>query len=104
VNQRWLLTRLTCDLYSVTSVMDGESLDISGQSTAPGAKVDQRSYSALGSQQFLIIQNAAGDYSITSVNSAEPVEVPGSSTRKGTLLDQSGATGGANQQWRFIAV
>jgi endoglucanase len=102
VNQRWQLTRLTCDLYSVMSVMDGESLSIRGQSTAQGAKVDQTRYSALGSQQFVITQNAPGDYSITNVNSDEPVEVPGSAARKGMLLDQSAATGGANQQWRFI--
>jgi hypothetical protein len=83
--------------------MDGESIDISGQSTASGAKVDQYSYWGGGNQQFIIARDSAGSCTIASINSLDPVEVPGSSTRAGTLLDQGAANGGASQQWTFTS-
>ena len=81
--------------------MDGESIDISGQSTASGAKVDQYSYWGGGNQQFIIARDSAGSFTIASINSLDPIEVPGSSTKAGTLLDQRPANGGANQEWTF---
>ena len=81
--------------------MDGESIDISGQSTASGARVDQYDYWGGGNQQFIIARDGAGSDTISSINSLDPIEVPGSSTKAGTLLDQRAANGGANQEWTF---
>lgn len=102
VNQKWVVTRLTCNLYSVRSAMDGQSLDILGQSASSGAGVDQYGYWGGGNQQFLISRNSAGYYTIASINSLDPVEVPGSSKTAGTHLDQATSNGGATQQWSFI--
>jgi hypothetical protein len=39
-----------CGLYSITTAVDGESLDIWNQSTASGAKVDEYGYWGGGNQ------------------------------------------------------
>jgi endoglucanase len=101
VNQKWVVTRLSCYLYSIRSAMDGESADILSQSTSSGAKVDQYDYWGGGNQQFLIVRNSAGYYTISSINSLDPVEVPGSSATAGTQLEQGNPAGTANQQWSF---
>ena len=83
-------------------MLDGESIDIAGQSTTDGAAVDQYGYWGGGNQQFIVGQDAAGSYTISSINSMDPVEVPGQSTAAGTTLDQWQATGGTNQDWTFL--
>ena len=95
------MASLGCGLYSIKSVQDGESVDISGQATSGGAKVDQYGYWGGGNQEFVITKDAAGYDLITNLNSMDTVEVPGLSTKAGTLLDQRPANGGANQEWTF---
>jgi endoglucanase len=100
-NQKWVVTRLTCDLYSIKSAMDGESVDILGQSASNGAGVDEYDYWGGGNQQFLITPTSGGYYTISSINSMDPIEVPGSSTKAGTSLEQGTPDGATSQQWSF---
>jgi endoglucanase len=100
-NQKWVVTRLTCDLYSVKSAMDGESLEILGQSASSGASVDEHGYWGGGNQQFLITKNSDGHFTIASINSMDPVQVPVSSKTAGAHLDQATSNGQANQEWSF---
>ena len=82
-------------------MLDGQSIDIAGQSVSQGGKVDQWAYWGGGNQQFIVTRNADGCYTFASINSTDVVEVPGSSTTAGTQLDQWGGNGGANQEWSF---
>jgi hypothetical protein len=84
-------------------VLDGSSIDVSGQSPSAGAAIDEWSYWGGGNQQFVIAKNAAGYYTIASINSMDPVQVPGSSTTAGTKLNQGTAGSGTNQQWSFAS-
>jgi hypothetical protein len=96
-------TRLSCNLYKITSVLDSESLDILNQSTGNGARVDEYDYWGGGNQQFILTENSAGYYTIESINSLDPITVVGASTRAGAQLEQEPAGSGTSSQWSFVS-
>jgi endoglucanase len=99
--QRWQVTGLGCDRYAITSMLDGASMDVYGQSIRPGAALDQWAYWGGGNQQFVIQRKAGGYYTFASINSMDPVGVPGFATKAAAQLRQSGPGGASNRQWSF---
>ena len=85
--------------HRLTGVHSGMLLDVSGASTADGAKVVQWSATGGTNQQWTIGQVSAGVYTLVGVASGKCLEVPGSSTTQGTQLDIWTCNGGANQRW-----
>jgi len=86
-------------VHRLTGVHSGMLLDVSGASTADGAKVDQWSATGGTNQQWTFSQVSAGVYTLAGVGSGKCLEVPGSSTTQGAQLDIWTCNGGANQRW-----
>ncbi len=89
--------------YKLVNHNSGQVLDVAGQSTADGAKVDQWPDSGTANQQWSII--AVGSYyKLVSRNSGKDLDVSGASTANGAQVVQWTDNGGANQQWSIVSV
>jgi hypothetical protein len=83
----------------VTGAGSGLLLDVSGGSTADGAKVIQWSDTGGSNQRWRLARTTGDVYTITGVGSGKCLEVPNSSATQGTRLSIYPCNGGANQQW-----
>ena len=85
-------------------VQSGRSLDIYGNGTANGTKVELWDYTGGNNQKFTITATSGGYYRITPANATGScLEVSGSSTANGALVDLWSYSGGNSQQWIFQA-
>jgi hypothetical protein len=82
----------------------GLVMDVSGASTASGAKVIQWTDHSGANQQWTLGQVAGNVYTLTNLDSGLCLAVPGQSTAQGTQLDQEACSGGAGDQWAFDSV
>ena len=83
----------------VTAANSSLLLDVSGASTADGAKIIQWSDTGGTNQRWRLTRTTGNVYTITGVGSGKCLEVPNSSTTQGTRLSIYTCNGGANQQW-----
>lgn len=103
VNQKFTLTNLGSNTYSIISVASGKSLDVSGASTANGANVQQWAYVQVPQQQFNIVSVDNAYYKIIATHSNKLVEVAGFSTSNGGNIQQWEDAGQHSGHWQFIA-
>jgi hypothetical protein len=87
----------------VTAANSGLLLDVSGASTADGAKIIQWSDTGGTNQRWRLARTTGNVYTITGVGSGKCLEVPNSSTTQGTRLSIYTCNGGANQQWALAS-
>jgi hypothetical protein len=84
--------------YTITAKNSGKVLDVTGNSTADGAVVQQYTGSGATNQQWVVTNNGS-NYTIASVKSGKVVDVTGNSLVNGAIIEQWTANGGTNQQW-----
>lgn len=102
--QRFQVTHLGGNQYSIVNVHSGKALDIDGNSTKAGANVHQWTWSGSNNQRFIIAPAKNGGYTIQAVSSGLFLDVYGSRTANGTNVIQWSDNGGsANQRWNFNA-
>jgi len=80
----------------------GMKMNVSGNSTTPGASVTQDKGSK--SQQWDLVPLGNGYYTIVNRNSREVLDVSGASTSAGANVIQWPSNSGANQQWSLESV
>jgi beta-xylosidase len=83
----------------VTAANSGLLLDVSGASTADGAKIIQWSDTGGTNQRWRLTRTTGNVYTLTGVGSGKCLEVPNNSATQGTRLGIFTCNGGANQQW-----
>lgn len=102
--QRFQVTHLGGNQYSIINVNSGKALDIDGNSKKAGANVHQWTWSGSNNQRFVITPAKNGGYTIQAVSSGLFLDVYGSRTANGTnVIQWSGNGGSANQRWNFNA-
>jgi Ricin-type beta-trefoil lectin domain-like len=74
---------------------DGLCTDVSGNSTAAGAAIDQQACNGQSSQQFQFVPTTGGYGELLAENSGDVVAVSGGSTAAGALVTQQVPTGSA---------
>lgn len=74
-------------------------LDISGGSSADGARVVQATCSSAPSQRFDVLPEAEGSYRLANVATGKSLDITGISLANGALLTQWTATQGDNQRF-----
>jgi hypothetical protein len=96
--------------YLIKSQLNGNVIDISGGSTAPGTGLDSwppngPNGSANQLWQFFPNASSPGYYLITSQLNGNAIDISGGSTANGTGLDSwppNGPNGSANQLWELV--
>lgn len=102
--QRFQVTHLGGNQYSIINVHSGKALDIDGNSKQAGANVHQWTWSGSNNQRFIITPAKNGGYNIKAVSSGLFLDVYGSRTANGTnVIQWSGNGSNANQRWNFSA-
>lgn len=100
-NQRWTLTRVTDNLYTLASVNSGLCLDVPNQSSSV---VQLEQWTCNGGDNQLWAADLVGSltghtFVLVGVQSGLAVGVAGSSTGQGAQITQQAGTGSAGQQW-----
>jgi hypothetical protein len=80
----------------------GKCLDVTGSSTANGARLQQSSCLGSPNQSFRFAPTDGGFYEIISTNSGKCLDVAGQSLSNNALIDQWDCWGGDNQQFRLV--
>jgi alpha-L-fucosidase 2 len=79
----------------------GAVLDVSGGSTADGAKVIQWPWSGSANQQWRLLPNRDGSFRLSCARSGKVLDSPGGSGQ-GAALVQWADNGGTNQWWTLV--
>lgn len=87
--------------YVLVSRNSGKAMDVSGNSTADGARIQQWSRHNGQNQQFQFLDSGSGYYRLKARHSGKVLDVNGASTADGAQLIQWPDHGGSNQQWRL---
>ncbi|MFE1885365.1 RICIN domain-containing protein [Streptomyces diastatochromogenes] len=85
--------------HTLSNAGSSQLMDVSGGSTADGAKVIQWQSNGRTNQQWTFTKVADNVYTIRSVKSGLCLDVPDQSSTVGLQLQQWTCNGGANQQW-----
>lgn len=85
--------------HYLTSASSGLVMDVSGASTASGAKVVQWSNHSGTNQQWTVHSVSGNIFTLVNVNSGKCLETPNQSTTQGVQLDQGTCNGSTSQQW-----
>jgi hypothetical protein len=102
LTQATLVASITEGDYVIRSVATGKCIDISGSSTADGAKVQEWDCNGTFAQRFHIAPTAGGYFKIINVNSGKGLDIKDVSTLENAVVQQWSYGGGANQQFRFV--
>ena len=87
--------------YSIIAKNSGKALDVTGASTADGAKIIQWTNTNANNQHWVVTSLGSNAYSIVSVNSGKSLDVTGGSTANGAKIIQWTSHGGNNQRWNL---
>jgi len=88
----------TCRVVNRNS---GKVLDVSGASTADGARIVQWPWTGGANQRWTVLPNPDGSVRLRSVNSGKVLDSPAGSAQ-GAALDQSTETSSDTQWWRLV--
>jgi beta-glucanase (GH16 family) len=88
--------------YTLHTQASGKCLDVSGSSTADGAKVQEWTCNGTHAQVFHVSQVDNGYYEIVNINSNKALDIRDVSTQENAPLQQWGYGGGANQQFAIV--
>ncbi|MBQ1089743.1 RICIN domain-containing protein [Streptomyces sp. B93] len=87
--------------YVLVNRNSGKALDVSGASTADGARVHQWTRADSTNQQWQFVDSGGGYYRLKARHSGKVLDVSGASTADGAAIQQWADHGGANQQFRL---
>lgn len=88
--------------YVLKTAATGHCLDVSGSSTANGAKIQEWTCNGTQAQVFHVTSVGSGYYKIVNIHSDKAVDVKDVSTAANAPIQQWGYGGGANQQFRLV--
>ncbi|TDC64687.1 lectin [Micromonospora sp. KC207] len=88
--------------YRLVNRRSGKVLDVSGGSTADGAKAIQWAWTGGANQQWRLEPGVDASYKLVSRHSGKVLEVPGGSTTPGVQLDQWSDTNSSHQWWQLV--
>lgn len=91
-------------IYTVRSRHSGKVLEVSGNSTANGANVQQSDDFGNNNQKWVVTDVGNGQYSIVSVHSGKSLDVEANSTANGANIHQWEYFGNGNQKWQIESV
>jgi glucosylceramidase len=91
--------------YKIISRVTDKPIDVSGESTANGARIVQSTDDDDPSQQWELVSAGNGYYNIINVNSGKALDDTNGSTSNGNPMQQYTitGTGNSNQQWQITA-
>jgi hypothetical protein len=89
---------------TLTNAHSGLVMDVSGASTADGAKIIQWTDHQAGNQRWTLTQRAGNVYTVVDAGSGKCLEDPAGATTQGVQLDQRTCDAGPGQQWALDAV
>jgi hypothetical protein len=101
-SQQWRIARQSDGDYTITNVLSGKLMDVSGGSTANGVEVIQ--YPAnrpVSKNQLWRITAVGGEVKITSVNSGRVLDVSGNNAAPNTRMIQWQDQNSANQRFKL---
>lgn len=84
---------------TIAAVHSGKCLDVTGNSVANGAKIQQWTCSNSDNKRFTLRDVGSGQYQLVAVSSGKCLDVSGVSTSNGAVVHQWTCGGGANQRW-----
>ncbi|MHA4816874.1 RICIN domain-containing protein [Streptomyces aculeolatus] len=87
--------------YVLVNRHSGKALDVSGVSTADGARVSQWTRHDGANQQWQFVDSGGGFYRLKARHSGKVLDVAGASTADGAAIQQWSDHNGANQQFRL---
>ncbi|BAV07471.1 Ricin-type beta-trefoil lectin domain-like [Filimonas lacunae] len=90
--------------FIIVNRKSGKPLDVSGQSTANGAKVLQWSGNGGTNQRWTLTQLTGGYYSIVGVQSSKALEIASALTTNNANTDIWTYSSGTHQQWQFTSL
>jgi len=90
--------------YKFLNRNSGNAMEVYGQSTTAGARIDQWSYWGGNNQQWSLSSPGNGYFNITNRNSSMLLDVSGASLSNGASVIQWTANGGTNQNWQVIDI
>lgn len=88
---------------ALTAVSSGKCVDVTGSSTANGAKLQQNTCSGANNQRFTIKDMGNAQYELVNVNSGKCLDVTDKSTSNGAVMQQWSCAGSSNQLWTLVS-
>lgn len=87
----------------LTVVSSGKCLDVTGNSTANGAKLQQWACGGSANQKFQLKDLGNGQHQIVVSSSGKCLDITGVSTANGAAIQQWSCGSGTNQLWKFVS-
>ncbi|WP_282703820.1 RICIN domain-containing protein [Streptomyces sp. CC219B] len=87
--------------YVLVNRNSGKALDVSGVSTADGARISQWTRHDGANQQWQFVDSGGGFYRLKARHSGKVLDVAGASTADGAAVQQWADHNGTNQQFRL---
>lgn len=92
------------EIYKLTAQHSGKNLEVAGNSTADGAKVQQWTDSGRPQQKWKVIDVGDGYYKLIVQSSGKALTVAGGSLEDGANVQQWTDNDLSNQKWKIISV
>ena len=89
--------------YVITNLNSGQVIDVTGQSTTEGTKIDQYPANGQTNQQWKLTNLGNNYVELTGVGSGLVLEVFGQSDVSGAEIDQWPLNSGKNQIWQVVS-
>lgn len=103
-SQQWSVDGVGLGQHRILGAFSGRAVDISGVSTANGAKVQLWDDWGGTNQRFTFTATGSGYFRVTPVHSGKCIAIGGASTADGAAAIQWDFAGGGEQQWTLSAV
>lgn len=87
--------------YQIINTGSGKAMDVSGVSTANGARIQQWTPSGGSNQQWLVESVENNEYRLTAVHSGKVLDVVNGGTNNNARIQQWDYFGNDNQKWRI---
>jgi hypothetical protein len=101
-NQRWTMTHLGNNQYSIIGVQSGKALDVAGWGTTNGSNVHVWTNGGAANQKWTVTATSGGYYRLTPTHATNmALDVNAASSADGTNVQIWTYGGGNNQQWIF---
>ena len=99
--QRWIITNVGGNNYSVINLNSGKAMEVYDWSTADGANVAQYEYSGVATQHWQINDNDSGYVSFINANSGKALDLFEFNGNDGANISQWAYNGSDAQLWQL---
>lgn len=88
-------------VYEIKNRASGKVIDVSGRSTANGARIQQWGYAGGDNQHWRVESTGNDQYKLTAIHSGKVMDVVDGSTLRGAKIQQWDDFGSSNQRWKI---